>query len=422
MPGHKGVGDHLEAFDITEISGADSLYEANGIIAESEKNAGKLFNSITYYSAEGSSLSIRAMIYLCSIYAKTAQKEPLIYAARNVHKSFVSAVAALDVDVEWMSTENADYLSCKLTGEEIGQYLDKAQKKPVAVYVTSPDYLGNIADIESIANECHKRDVLLVVDNAHGAYLQFMETSMHPIALGADMCCDSAHKTLPALTGSGYLHISKNAPAILADNAKRALSLFGSTSPSYLILASLDRLNGYIQNGYSDKIRDFSTELIKLKKKLGSAGYTLIGDEALKLTISAKEYGYTGRQIAEHLEEAGIFPEFADPDYIVLMLTPENGEAGILRLEKALLELPKKAPLAKSPLKFIIPNRAMSIREAVLSASTTLPVEKSLGKTLASITVGCPPAVPIIVCGEVIDENTIECFKYYGIDSCTVVE
>ena len=200
------------------------------------------------------------------------------------------------------------------------------------------------------------------------------------------------------------------------------MSLFGSTSPSYLILASLDRLNGYIQNGYSDKIRDFSVELIKLKKKLGSAGYTLIGDEALKVTISAKEYGYTGHQIAEHLEESGIFPEFADPDYIVLMLTPENGEAGISRLEKALLELPKKAPLAKSPLKFIIPNRAMSIREAVLSASTTLPVEKSLGKTLASITVGCPPAVPIIVCGEVIDETTIECFKYYGIDSCTVVE
>ena len=170
MPGHKGVGDHNERLDITEITGADSLYEASGIIAESEKNASALFDAHTFYSAEGSSLSIRAMLYLCTAYAKEIGRRPLVLAARNAHKTFVSAVAMLDLDVEWMASASADYLSCKLSADEVASYLDRLTELPVAVYLTSPDYLGNIGLGDTVL-KCYYNTVILKIILKEGDYL-----------------------------------------------------------------------------------------------------------------------------------------------------------------------------------------------------------------------------------------------------------
>ena len=422
MPGHKGVGSHGELFDITEISGADSLFEADGIIAESEKNAGELFGARTFYSAEGSSLAIRAMVYLCSSYAKANGRRPLILAARNVHKTFVSAVAMLDAEVEWIAKEDSDYLSCKLTGDEVKAHLDTMAEAPVAVYITSPDYLGNMSDVEGIARVCHDRGVLLVVDNAHGAYLKFLKESRHPIDLGADMCCDSAHKTLPALTGAAYLHVSENAPEPLVKRARSALSLFGSTSPSYLILASLDRVNSYIANGYKGKLESMLTAIEAAKSELRKGGYTLAGDEPMKLTISAKPYGYLGTEMAQHLESVGIYPEFSDPDYLVLMPSPENGKEGIDRLLDAMLSLEKKEAILAPQPKNHLPERALTIREAVLADQETISADAAEGRILASVTVACPPAVPILVSGERISSPALTAFRYYGINKISVVK
>ncbi len=212
MPGHKGktvLG--VEHLDITEIDGADTLYCANSIIKQSQENASKLFGSgSTFYSAEGSSLCIRAMIYLALLYANKFNKPRKILALRNVHKSFVSGIGLLDLNVEWYFGKNqTNYLSCTVSPEDLDAYFGRSNELPVAFYVTSPDYLGNTLDIKGISEVCKKYGVLLLVDNAHGAYLKFLDTSCHPIDLGADMCCDSAHKTLPALTGSAYLHVDR---------------------------------------------------------------------------------------------------------------------------------------------------------------------------------------------------------------------
>ena len=237
MPGHKGTGPlGIEHLDITEISGADSLYEASGIIAESEANASALFCCPTFYSTEGSSQCIRAMLYLA-----TQGRSRRIAAARNVHKTFLSAAALLDLQVDWLyPPEYESYLRCTITAEVLETYLANCAELPAAVYVTSPDYLGNMLEIHRLAEVCHRYGTLLLVDNAHGAYLKFLPNSHHPMDLGADLCCDSAHKTLPVLTGGAYLHIRD---AELAKQAKNALALFGSTSPSYLILQSLDAAN-----------------------------------------------------------------------------------------------------------------------------------------------------------------------------------
>ena len=421
MPGHKGAGE-IEQLDITEIDGADSLYEANGIIRESEENASRLFGAQTFYSTEGCSQCIRAMLYLTALYAKSRGHRPLIAAARNVHKSFLSAVALLNIDVLWLyPKEQTSYLSCKLDADTVEQALSQAPHAPDGVYLTSPDYLGTLASVESIAQVCRKYGALLLVDNAHGAYLRFLQPSLHPVDLGADICCDSAHKTLPALTGGAYLHISEDAPAMLREQAKNALMLFGSTSPSYLILRSLDAANAYLDDGYSEKLAEFVARLQGLKEKLAAHGYCLWGDEPLKLTLMPKTCGYTGKRLAQYLLEQKIVCEFSDPDYLVLMLTPETGEQGLKRLEQALLSLPKRSAITQAPPAFHSCHGVMSVREAMLAPCETVAAQASLGRILAAPGVGCPPAVPIVISGERIDEAAIECFSYYSVDTCTVV-
>ncbi|MGN1132836.1 MAG: arginine decarboxylase, partial [Oscillospiraceae bacterium] len=231
MPGHKGVCLHgMEPLDITEIKGADYLYDAEGIIGESERLTSRLFGTQkTLYSTEGSSLSIKAMLAVIVLCRKDTAQKPYIIASRNVHKAFIDGCCLLDIDVDWVYAEKSGGLCSSLvTADEIEDAIRNAKRKPDGIYVTSPDYLGNILDIESIAGVCRRYGIPLAVDNAHGAYLKFLKKSRHPMDLGADLCSDSAHKTLPVYTGGSYLHISKNAPKEFADCAKSAMSLFAS--------------------------------------------------------------------------------------------------------------------------------------------------------------------------------------------------
>ena len=415
MPGHKGRGRlGVEQYDITEVSGADSLYEAAGIIRQSEENASELFGCPTFYSAEGSSLSIRAMVYLAMQHARAQGKSPKIAAGRNAHKVFLSAVTLLDVDVAWIAGDS--YLSCKIDGETLEKVIEA--EHPTAVYVTSPDYLGNITDVAALSEVAHRHGCLLLVDNAHGAYLKFLTPSMHPVDLGADLCADSAHKTLPVLTGGAYLHIAGEHKELVRQ-AKTSLSLFGSTSPSYLIMQSLDAANAILDGSYRAELAEFGANYEAMKSRL--TGWGIVGTEPLKLTIETKPMGYYGTEVAQILRRQGIEGEFADPDYVVFMITPEIGQAGLDRLEHALMAIPAKAAILEEPPRFHLPQRALPIRVAAFSESEVVPVEESLGRILASPTVGCPPAVPVVACGERIDEAAMNCFRYYGIDTCTVV-
>lgn len=422
MPGHKGANllgfEHL---DITEFEGADDLYHPTGVIAESEKNASELFGCPTYYCTEGSSQCIRAMMYLLVLYAKKQGKKPIIAAGRNAHKTFISAAALLDFDIMWLyPREEESYLSCNITPDELEAFLQKAKEKPVAVYLTSPDYLGKTADIKDLSKVCHKHNILLAVDNAHGAYLKFLESSRHPIDLGADICCDSAHKTLPVVTGGAYLHISDRLSDFSSKNVKNALAMFGSTSPSYLILQSLDACNVYLES-YKDKLQKFLPSIAEMKATLEEKGFEFYGNEPMKLCFSAKKYGYTGTELADILTENNIFCEFCDPDYLVLMPTPATTKAELKKIEKVLISIQKREPLETTPPKFTKAEKVMSVREATLSPSEALPIERCEGKILSSVTVGCPPAVPILICGERITKDVLDCFKYYNITNCSVV-
>lgn len=418
MPGHKGAARRLsEDRDITEIPGADALYEAGGIIAESEANASALFGCPTFYAVEGSSQCIRAMLYLAMRHAQNAGTQPKILAARNAHKTFLSAAALLDLDVAWLFDAAPSYLSASLDPAAIAAAIEREQ--PTALYLTVPDYLGDLPDLSLIARVCRDSGVLLLVDNAHGAYLRFLTPSRHPIDLGADLCCDSAHKTLSALTGSAYLHLSPALGALSAE-AKDALLLFGSTSPSYLILQSLDLLNPMLET-LPEKLSAFVPKLDALKTRLAAAGWTLYGNEPLKLTLCPKPMGYTATALARLLEADGIFCEFADPDFLVCMFTPENGEADLVLFEQALGAIPRLSPIEARPPRPAIPERVCPIRKAMLGPRVVLPYADCLGRVLARPDVGCPPAVPILMPGERIGEAALEAFRCYGVDRVSVI-
>ncbi len=621
MPGHKGRGPlGCEALDLTEIPGADSLYEAAGIIAQSEANASRLFGCPSFYSTEGSSQCIKAMLLLAmqschserseesdssaahrtatkdggrgflTAFGMTKSKGFRVLAARNVHKAFLSAAALLDLEVLWLPGSEGSYLSAELTPETLAAALEESGAQ--AVYLTCPDYLGFLPDLKPLAEACHAHGALLLVDNAHGAYLRFLSPSRHPMDLGADLCCDSAHKTLPVLTGGAYLHIKASEdepacrdgsqpsapsdeasgdkpacrdgsqpsapseeasgdgrdgflaslgmtergsravrdgsqpsapsdeasgdggdgflaslgmteqgsravrdgsqPSAPSDEAsgdggdgflaslgmteqgsravRDALALFGSTSPSYLILQSLDLANPYME-ALPEKLAAFLPRAEALKARLRAEGWNVVGDEPLKLTISchsepgeesvsrtAGTLGGAGPSaplcsarddrselphlpappapmtaLAAALEREGIFCEFADPDYIVFMLSPEHTEAELARLETALQKalscrdgtlpsavcpaLPRTDAARPRPK----PERFCSIREAMLSPAVTIPAAESLGRVLARPGVSCPPAVPILMPGERIDEAAAEALARSGIRTVAVL-
>ena len=423
MPGHKGEGRQgCEPYDLTEVMGADSLYDADGIIRESEKNASELFGCDTFYSTEGSSLCIRAMLLLLRQYATEMGREPLILAGRNAHKTFLSGVALLDLDVEWLYGEADSYLTCDIRADRLEERLLSMKKLPVAVYLTAPDYLGNDVDWDAISAVCHRHGVLLAVDCAHGAYLRFLAPSRYPTDHGADLCCSSAHKTLPVLTGGAYLHVAKSAPQCLSDRAKDAMAMFGSTSPSYLILQSLDGANAILSGSYPKDLEVFAEQILHLRAEAEKLGYVFIGNEPMKLTIKSKEYGYLGTDYAALLRERGIECEFADSDFVVLMLTHNVGDAGVARLWNAMQMIPRREVITETPVQVRRGERVMSPREAMLAPSELLEIERCEGRILASASVGCPPAVPIAVCGERLDEDAIRAFAYYGIERIRVVK
>ncbi len=416
MPGHKGIyntgfiSQSVFKYDITEIKNADSLFEADGIIMESEKIASELFKTKkTLFSVQGSTLAIQTMLGLM----KSENRK--VIASRNSHRAFLNACALLDLETEWIYPEyKFGIVSGKIKTEDIENALERNSGQPLCVYITSPDYLGGIADIKSISEICRKYDAPLLVDNAHGACTSFFEKSMHPIHLGADMCCDSAHKTLPALTGTAYLHIANEK---YCENAKLMMSVFASTSPSYILLSSLDWCNSYIKNNIKKDLQRVIFEIKNLKASL-SYKYDFADGEPLHISIT----GIDGNNMAERLREYNIECEYADFNCIVLLCSPVNSHEDFEKLKNALSEINPIRKFYNEKIVFPEPERAMSLRKAFFSPSELIDVEQAEGRICSSLNVPCPPAIPINVSGEIISAECIEIYRKYNIRKVNVVK
>ena len=416
VPGHKGarfLGP--EPLDLTEVAGADDLYAPEGIIAESQRNAASLFGTAaTFYSAEGSSLCVRAMVHLLLSHRPEGAARRIL-AARNVHRSFVSAAALLDADVVWLYPETSDSpLTCIISPSVLDRALAELADPPAAVWVTSPDYLGAMQDISALAEVCHRRGTRLAVDNAHGAYLHFLPDPRHPMDLGADICCDSAHKTLPVLTGGAYLHLSARCPEAMTSDVSSALSLFGSSSPSYLILASLDLANAALASGLPARLRQALEQTDRTKSSLTGSGWTVCPSDPLRITLRTD-----GAAASARLRNGAVEPEYADPEHVVLMVSPDNSPEDHSALLDALGCGELSAPSPDARVIRGIP--AMTIREALLSPRQTVRPEEAAGRICADVSAACPPAVPLVMPGERILEEHISLFRRFGLPSVSVV-
>lgn len=427
MPGHKGRILHgLEDRDITEIRGADYLFEAEGIIAQSERLTSRIFGSAkTLYSTEGSSLSIKTMLAIAVLCRKNHDARPLIIAPRNVHKAFINGCCLLDIDVKWVYPETAssELCSSSVGADEIEKAITECGQVPDGVYITSPDYLGNIADIGGISNVCKRHGIPLLADNAHGAYLKFLEKPLHPLDSGADMCCDSAHKTLPVYTGGSYLHISKNAPKAFSECAKSAMAMFASTSPSYLIMGSLDKCCGELQGNLPQRIRDCAKTVSEIAQDIEAMGWDIRSPEPLKLSIFPENMGYSGNELGAILHEHNIECEYSDYRCVVLMCSPFNSADDFLRLEKIMAQLPKIDKNTASTDTVFIPKAVtrMSVRQAEFSPCKRIKIEDSEGKICARSAISCQPSVPVIIAGEEITADVIKILKNYSIYEIDVI-
>jgi arginine/lysine/ornithine decarboxylase len=312
MPGAKGKTDEsfisrLNAYDITEIEGADYLYEPRGIIKESEEIAAKVYGvPHTFYSTEGSSLCIKTML---SLSCKAGEK---VIATTNAHRAFSDGCKLLGLTPVWI--EDIKSLSKALRG-----YPDAA-----AVFLTTPDYLGEMIDIKRIGElvrENHGRTLL--IDSAHGAYLFFTNEQY---AEGADIICTSAHKTLPVLTGGACMHVMNER---FAANAAEKMKPFASTSPSYLTLQSLDMCNRMVSSDlYKEKLAAVIRKTAAIKTR-----YNIDTKEPLKICFK------TEGNAAAVFEKYKIVPEVISENLIVLMISPANSDSDFEALENALSEL-----------------------------------------------------------------------------------
>ena len=270
---------------------------------------------------------------------------------------------------------------------------------------------------------------LLLVDNAHGAYLKFLPVDRHPMTLGADACADSAHKTLPVLTGGGYLHIGTNAPEGFEETAREAMCLFGSTSPSYLILQSLDLGNDWIEKNAQAAFSETAERVDAVKAQMQSEGLVLMGDEPLKVTVDcvASNVG-PGTAFADRLRDFDIECEYADRDVVVLMFSPNNPTEDFEKLSAAVHTLMQAQPgmpsadIERPPFSDRLPERVFTPRDVLFRPTGTVPVSEAEGRIAADTSMGCPPAILPVVPGEKIDRGVIEILTYYGKQEITVLK
>ena len=409
-PGHKCSGfikTDLLSLDLTELPDTDTLYEADGVILQAEKGLAELFGAErTLISAGGCTLAIQAMLRIAS---KRGKK---ILFARNVHRSAVNACALLGIEPHWvMPSSQSGLFTGRVAPGDIKTALE-ADPDIAACYITSPDYYGEITDIAAVAEICHRAGALLLVDNAHGSHLAFAKQKLHPIQLGADMSACSLHKTLPVLTGGAVLNIGNSA---LADEGKKAMALFGSTSPSYPIMASIDLCREYMQNGGADEYRALEERVRKIMELAHKR--ELITPEGLcdplRVCINTSCAGIAEDKQTELFHGFGIEPEFCDGRNAVMICTPFNSERDFERLESLILSL-HGSETADSPVRPGLPQYVMSPREAMLGDTETVGLDEAVGRISADSSCPCPPGVPVIMPGELIDRETAAILRRTG--------
>ncbi len=443
MPGHKRNEQSTPlkgAFrcDITEIDGFDNLHGEEGIILEAEKRAAKLYGSgETFFLINGSTSGVLSAISAAVSFGGT------ILAGRGSHRSFYHAAYLRHLNIEYLPAKIMDKYGIfdGFSEEDVENALKDTDKKVEAVFITSPTYEGRCSDVEGIAKVCHRRGIPLIVDAAHGAHFGFgddiPESAVHQ---GADIVINSVHKTLPAMTQTALIHVQGD----IVDKCllKRFLTIYQSSSPSYVLMSSIDLCIREMQ----DNSKQYTQALLKYRKMLQDAAdlfQNLLIPSTLELQDPAKVLIYTGftamtgQKLYDILrEDYSLQLEMAGEKYALAIITGWDTDEGIERLIKALKEIDEGYGLTpnsterksinrrvsekSSSTKIQIPQKRLSLYEAWDLESEIVPLEKCAGRIAGGFINLYPPGIPLIVPGEVIDESLIKNIKKYEAENLNV--
>ena len=438
MPGHKRniklLGEKLPyKIDITEIEGFDDLHHPEGIIKEIEEKAKKIYKSKkSFILVNGSTCGILAGIRSVVNYGDK------VLVARNSHKSVYNAIEVNGLKPIYVLPKIDKYgINKNVEANDIEKILEK-NKDIKLVIITSPTYEGVLSDIKAIVNIAHKYKVPVLVDEAHGAHLKFMENSnFEALNCGADIVIQSLHKTLPALTGTAILHIKGD--LVKEEDVRRELSIFETSSPSYILISSIDECLDLIErNGkklfldYQENLKYFYNEA-KALKKLKVLGNELLNNNNKKnieeiekklydfgkIVVITKNTNITGKELSDILrKDYKIEVEMASTYYIIAMTSICDNKESFERLLNASkeidLKLKKVVEDNSASYEIQLPKKEMTINEALNSKKFMLENYKNLeGKISKEYIFAYPPGIPIITPGEVFDKNIINIIEKY---------
>lgn len=410
MLGYQDILENLYKLDTTEIPGTDNLHSPEECIKESLKRASEVFKSDkTFYLVNGSTCGIEA-----AIMASVNPKEKIIL-NRDCHQSAINSCIIGDIDPIYVNpsiNKNSNTLS-GVSFDDVKRVID-SNLDAKAVFLTYPTYFGDVFDLKSICSYAHEKGMTVIIDEAHGAHLGLSEKLPETaLSQGADIVIQSTHKTLPSFTQSSMIHIKGN--RININKLTNMLTITESSSPSYLLMASLDiAVDIYEKNGFDlmDKllsnINEFKSELYKLKniKVDESKDYT-------KIFLNTKKLGITGHELENILRENyNIQVELSNYYGVLLIATIGNTKDEFLKLKDVLFEIDKiykKEYHLKSvsyPIK--LPKKILSPREAFYMDKKNVKIENSIGKISGEYIIPYPPGVSLVSPGEEITKEVIE--------------
>ena len=406
MPGHKGrrvggIFDDIYGYDVTELEQTGNLYTPEGGAESSLRFAAELYGTrATVYSAGGATLCIQAA--LAAAMLRSGGKK--VMCGRNCHLSALNAMALLGLDPVWFYPE-----------DEIPDIPEDC----CAVFVTSPDYYGKMIGLDALAQRSADKNIPLICDNAHGAHLKFFRNgSLHPLSHGAELVIDSLHKTVPALTGAALLH-SKS--MFSAKELLYAMKLFGSTSPSYLVSSSIDVCLNYMsEHGEKDSERLYR-QVELCRETLDVYGYSFPYYplcDPFRLCIRDEN----AAELNEIFIADGVIPEFCDGENIVFIPSVMSTEEDFLRLEAAAARFVPSLSEIKPEVRLPLPEKAMTVREGLLSFSVKVPIAEAIGRISAEAKAPYPPGVPAVMPGEVIRKQVADYLASHGITEIRIIK
>ncbi len=410
VPGHKGQAlfdaEPVQALDVTELPATDDLYAPSGPIVKAQEMMAQAAGAAhTLMLTGGSTAGIHTMLLY------STEPGDTVILPRNAHLSFMSGCVLADLNPKYVPLQMT--LDGYAYASEEG-FLDAIKRHPEAraVVVTRPDYYGGMVDIARVAAAAHAKRMRLLVDEAHGAHLPWMESIRSAAFYGADLWVQSAHKTLPALTAGALLHLNRREDA---QRALRMLRMVQTSSPAFYLLQSLDDARAWMEEHGAYALKELRNHLLKFRVRMKALGYADAHDswrdlplefDPTRLVIAAPQGGYA---LAESLRGQGIDVEMADDRRIVCILTVMDGKETFRRLLSALEKasgLPK-ASMPPMPCDYPIPRQVMRPRQAALRKQESVELSRAVGRVSGTSVGLYPPGIPLITPGEKITPEAV---------------